>query len=110
MLPVTPAGHLGSPAGPGRMGAAGTPRLARAVLAQRRPAVNSAWRDGPAVPTARASAGNRPRPGAGRSPKDSAATAADGRMRPISPSTADPLLGAQRHPDGVRLLRARIGP
>src|SRR3954449_1157095 len=86
MLPVTPGGQPGSPAGPGKTGTAGSPRPARAVLAHRRPAVNSARRDGPAVPTARASAGYSPRPGGGRSPKDSAATAADGRMRLIRPS------------------------
>src|SRR3954452_16063598 len=86
MLPVTAGGQAGSPDGPGKTGTAGSPRPARAVLAHRRPAVNSARRDGPAVANARASAGFRPKPGGGRLATGSAATAADGRMRLIRPS------------------------
>ncbi len=96
MLPVTPAGHRGSPAGPGGMSAAAIPSPASAVLAHQRAAANSARRRGPAVRIASSSAGGSGGPGGGTSPKDSAATAAAGRTEPISPRRCGPGTGPAR--------------
>src|SRR6516162_9378918 len=86
MLPVTPAGHSGWPAGPGRIGPAATPSVASAALAHDRPAANSARRRGPAVRTASASAGRSPGAAAAGLPTDSADAAAGGRRPAISPA------------------------
>src|SRR5271163_4800933 len=120
MLPVTPAGQRGSPARPARTGAVGRPSLASAVRAHTRPAVNSARRRGSAVRTSASSAGKSPGPGSGSGPRDSATAAAAGRRSaitagcPLALSIAGRLLRgllrAQRHPDRVRLGRARVAP
>src|SRR5258706_1034595 len=120
MLPVIPAGHCGWPAGPGRIGVAGTPSEAIAALAHSRPAVNSAGRNGTAVRTAASSAAKSP-PTLGASAMNSTAATMGGRMPAINPAgcglggqsagiTAGALLRPQRHPDRVRLGRARVAP
>src|SRR6516162_9948786 len=86
MLPVTPAGHSGWPAGPGRIGPAATPSVASAALAHDRPAANSARRRGPAVRTASASAGRSPGAAAAGLPTDSADAAAGGRRPATGPA------------------------
>src|SRR5215472_1095167 len=86
MLPVTPAGHSGWPAGPGRIGPAATPSVASATLAHDRPAANSARRRGPAVRTASASAGNNPGASGGGLPVDSADATTGGRRPAIGPA------------------------
>src|SRR6516162_6888878 len=86
MLPVTPAGHSGWPAGPGRIGPAATPSVASAALAHDRPAANSARRRGPAVRTASASGGRSPGAGAAGLPVDSADAAAGGRRPTTGPA------------------------
>src|SRR5580704_16351481 len=112
MLPVTPAGQRGSPARPARTGAVGRPSLARAVRAHARPAVNSVRRRGSAVRTSASSAGKSPASGSGSGPRDSATAAAAGRMSVITGACSyrGALLRAQRHPDRVRLGRARVAP
>src|SRR5579864_7961509 len=107
MLPVTPAGHSGSPARPASTGAAGSPSPASASLAHRRPTVNSARRRGPAVRTTASSAGKSFRIGSASGPTNSAAAPDGGR---ISAITAAALLRSQRHPDRVHLGRAGVAP
>src|SRR5258706_8899656 len=120
MLPVIPAGHCGWPGGPGRIGVAGTPSEAIAAVAHSRPGVNSARRHGPAVRTAASSAAKSP-PTLGAPAMNSTAATMGGRMPAISPAgcglgeqsagiTAGALLRPQRHPDRVRLGRARVAP
>src|SRR5215813_5922439 len=121
MLPVTPAGQSGWPAGPTRIGPAATPSMASAARAHDRPAANSARRPGPAVRRAASSAGNSSVGFEAGLPVDSAAATADGRRAPISPAspgrdelsaaiTAGALLGPQRHPDRVRVGSAGVAP